>query len=234
MKNFALVVFVFFFCLLSQSCHVKDVYAPESGAFHSPHYVQTYLQANHYSINPITNQSVFALKIDFGGEKIGNYDRTNEKVFDSLAACYADTSHTEWIVMGYNHHIALSSPLTSISIVADKDYDAGHKAGASLGDIVQFCGMSPFAFIQNGYVPTHSPATAYPALWTFMEFHTSRREYAPVKLMASEVNAENTHLLLPVCYLLFPQPPQTPGMYTFTLTIQWNNQMRSLQVTHTF
>lgn len=73
----------------------------------------------------------------------------------------------EWfnrpVVPGTNR--ALVDTISSLNIVCNKDYDAGHEAGSDLCDIVKFWATTPYGFIHRGYV--HEPMD-YSGYWPVM------------------------------------------------------------------
>lgn len=200
------------------------------------HFVQSYRVADDLKLSAREIGGSFAITVSFVGKDVGHEIKKDEQEFHAFAEKYNDVAFDGWSNVLLNR--VLSHPVTSIQVMADKDYNEAHKSGANLSDLIVFCASSPFGYIQSGYKLT-TPAVDnkdFYDRWGFFggEVSHGADTYKPIELPLQTVNENNTQMLWYVCHLWFQEAPQNTGTYTFTVNIRWNGQTISKQLTHTF
>jgi hypothetical protein len=108
-----------------------------------------------YYISP--SQGVKGIVLGFRGDEIGNFESTGaeKETYDALCEKYGDMTFNRDVKMFTNLPNdlpnALSVDFVSVDITSNADFDAGHLAGSSLGDIVMFNAWSFKPYIDSGY-----------------------------------------------------------------------------------
>lgn len=212
------------------SCQDSDSGNKDTGVMKSSNYVQTYIAANDFDLKEAGDSGEYVIGIYFKGERISILHPANEEKFEKIAKSFHDVSYTGYVVPDANQ--ALSEPLSFIGIICDKNYDADHDAGQSLEDIVLFCAISPYEFIQNGY-KNITPANKYPDYWYGMIMNRDGG-YRPIEMQVNAINCDNSSLLYPICYLYFRKGPINGGEYVFTVTIKIGNTEIVKNIKHQF
>ena len=126
--------------------------------------------------------------------------------YNEYAKYYGDTTYTGRHDMS-EQEIVCAAPLKSINVVADRDFDESHPAGASLNDIFTFKYLAYYSFVKNGYkngggdVPAEYPTDSVAVL---------------SKFKGASLFSDISDYLSP---LFFNKLPAAPGKYTFTVTL---------------
>lgn len=150
-KSFLFTIMV----MLTWSCEQGDGYGE---SFFSKSYITDYVYpdslVSHY-VETVDDTMVVCLDFQatyrvglLSYRHFADWER-REQLFDSLMVSYGDTTYNEDIYL--EGHQALATPIDSISVVSDADYDENHTAGSDLSDIVIFQGVSYYNFISHGY-----------------------------------------------------------------------------------
>ena len=121
---------------------------------------------------------------------------------------YGDTTYSKRISIGDGYCVS-AMPLNSISITADKDFDAEHPAGSLLNDYFVLEYSSAYDVIKSGYDPAlditddrwHSEYDAYQLM--------PLSEFEPINLLHYNVSLHFTKL------------PDVLGEYTFTIAFEY-------------
>ncbi len=135
-----------------------------------------------------------------------SYDGGNYVPLDSLQNYfdfYGDTTCFKVRDIGRFYSVC-ASPLDSINVIADKDFDSDHPAGTSLNDVLSIRYSSAYDLIQSGYDPSLD-------LYDFC----NKGDFEVMKLS----NFESIHLLDKIFYLEFDKKPDTKGRYTFDVCL---------------
>lgn len=126
--------------------------------------------------------------------------------YNEYAKYYGDTTYTGRHDMS-EIEVVCAAPLKSINVVADRDFDESHPAGASLNELFTFKYVAFYSFVKNGYkngggsdVPAEYPADSVAALSDFRGASLFSDYVAP---------------------LFFNKLPASPGKYTFTVTLNF-------------
>jgi len=141
--------------MLNWSCEKGDGYGE---SFFSKSYITDYVYPDSLEscfVETVDDRMVMRLRFH-GGYYVAlssyryfaDWER-REYLFDSLMVSYGDTTYNEDIYV--EGHQALATPIDSISVISDADYDENHAAGSDLSDIVIFQGVSYYNFISHGY-----------------------------------------------------------------------------------
>lgn len=168
----------------------------------------------------------FIFFMNFRGERISMPGNADKDRFEALAEAFGDVSYNRPVVPDANR--ALVDPISSLNVVCNKDYDAGHEAGSDLCDIVKFWATTPYGFIHRGYV--HEPMD-YSDYWPVMY---PQYGYDLIDIPAGEVNSDNSIMLDPWCYLYFTERPAQAGEYEFSVTITTGGRELSNTATVSF
>lgn len=228
MKTFSFLILLLAIVVLS-GC-TKGEKALEVGTTKSPYFVQTYIDANNLKLEEIEGVGIYTIGMFFFGKEISNLTKSDPVRFKQLAKSFNDGTYNKYVLPGSN--MALTEPLTSVSIVCDKEYDAEHQSGSNLDDIVLFCATSPYEFIQSGYKEMVR-SEKYPAYWKYMVMNQSIG-YEPVEMLVGAVNKENSYMLYPNCYLYFKKRPEQDGEYIFTVTVRMGERDIVRKIAHVF
>jgi hypothetical protein len=130
-------------------------------------------------------------------------EMSNEVKYEGYAKYYGDTTYT------YNHDMSprqrvCAMPLMSINVVADRDFDESHPAGASLNDLFTFKYVAHYSFVKNGYLNDKE----------------GERDDCPTDSVAVLSDFRGASLFSTyIDPLFFNKLPATPGKYTFTVTL---------------
>lgn len=172
---------------------------------------------------------------------IREYNRTaNTEQYDDAAVRYGDVSYNDTVYLDHSHNMPcepLATPIVSIEVVCDRDFDGSHTAGTPLNDILTFKSSSPKKFIDSGYKDVFD--------WTGIdeeyEYHV-RDIYRsglkggflhPVVKRLDEVTTEDMTLLVgqigyrcvggDLFLLAFDTRPAESGTYDCTVTIRFED-----------
>lgn len=216
MKTVSIYPTLFFVCLAALGCS-KNTNTGEPGVMKSPNYVQTYIVADALAVKEADGTNGDIIAVNFTGIRVSSLppDADAER-FGELADSYNDVSYTGYVIPNANK--ALAHPLSSMSVICDKEFDTDHGAGQPLDDIILLCATSPYDYIQSGYKDVTS-ADRYPNYWYPMAMNREEG-YKPVELPLNTVGPENTKMLFPLCYLYFTKRPASGGDYNFTVTVK--------------
>ncbi len=225
MKRLKSLLYTLFFAapLLLNGCH-KEKFL-ESGVISSDHYVQVYIEPNDFELRPVAGIEN-AIHAHFIGKSFEC--SSSDTKFYEYAKLFNDVSYKGNVLPFANK--ALTEPLTSVNIVCDKDFDATHKAGSSLGDVIMFCATSPYEFIQSGY---KKKIYTYPDYWKMLAMNQNGI-VKPIEILVKDVNKNNTRMLYPIFHLYFKKKPATSGEYLFTVTIKIKDVEMVKQIYYTF
>lgn len=155
-------------CLLASCSRPKDY------DFVSPHFILQYCKIenvyvefdakkNLITLNPcIAGVPYYYAYIDRDGQPKQGPERD---IFDSLAAKNGDLAYNRKVYITsyafrqfsstqgiwFRNYEASASDITSIDIVADKEWDEAHPAGSSLADLFYFDALNRYLYIKSGY-----------------------------------------------------------------------------------
>lgn len=200
------------------------------------HYVQYYRIADDFRLTTKPVDEGFDLVVVLLGERLSHTKSQDSLMFHTFAEFYKDTSYSKSVQSARNQ--VLAYPLKSIKIVADKDFNETYKSGEDLSAFAIFNATSPYEFIQSNYTDIPN-SIDYHAFWQrcgFLggDYNQPKNPFKPIEIPAQSVNEHNTHMLWNVFHLWFKEKPQSPGPYTFTVTVSWNDTTVSKQLTLTF
>ncbi len=172
---------------------------------------------------------------------IREYNRNvNKEFFDDAAEKYGDRYYNDTVYLDHSGNIScepLATPIVSIEVVCDRDFDGSHTAGTPLNDILIFRSSSPKKFIDSGYKDVFD--------WTGIdeeyEYHVRDLYLSglkggflhPVVKRLDEITTEDMTLLVGQCgyrcsaanlfLLTFDTPPTESGSYDCTVTIRFED-----------
>jgi hypothetical protein len=135
-----------------------------------------------------------------------SYTRAKSTRYTEYVKYYGDTTYA------YRHDYSPTErgclmPLNNISIVADRDYDEQHPAGTSLCDLVTIEYLALYSFIKNGYKT---------------ECEDERFRLDPADSISVLSDCKSISLFSDLnSSFCFDTPPDTPGKYTFTVTLNF-------------
>ncbi len=160
-----------------------------------------------------------------------------------------DTTITEWADFktysekyGDTHYnrnkaqpiVVIADPLTSISIVSDKDYDELHPAGTPLDDVAVLFAFSPYKFIQNDYKDDEDEVPNW--MYEYNEYYTvgGTHGFKRIFKYLNELTQEDMTLLdVHSFQIIFPENNPVSGeIHNLTVTIVY--QGRELVTTHEY
>lgn len=213
---------IFAITLFLSGCRKEQ---PISGTVQSNHFVQVYVEPKDFELRQLSGVEN-AIQARFTGTTFEC--RPSNTKFYEYAKLFNDLSFTGYVLPFDDK--ALTEPLTTVKIVCDKDFDATHKAGSNLGDVIMFCATSPYEYIQSGY--KKGPYT-YPDYWKSLVMNQGRG-YKAIEVLAKDVNKNNTRMLYPIFHLYFKKKPATSGEYLFTVTIKTKDVEMVKQIYYTF
>ncbi len=116
---------------------------PISGSFFTEHYITTYVIVDTVVLHPYYSNPNW-IDLDF---KTGNPFCSVEE-YRILTQRYGDTHYNRKKVPG---DIALSEPITILSVTSDRDFGNSHPAGTPLNEFVKISCRSYYPFISSGY-----------------------------------------------------------------------------------
>ncbi len=129
---------------------------------------------------------------------------------------------------GHNRVTALAYPIDEVTIFCDKDFDARHSAREVLDDIVRTQYTSYYPYILNGYHLIYNPSLDIK--WWAVSYDLCldcvRGDLATLISCSTEGKSWGR--------LTFTTTPDTPGEYTFTLSLTTNGETYTTTFTHTF
>ncbi|MDR0509814.1 MAG: hypothetical protein LBH06_01815 [Rikenellaceae bacterium] len=219
-------------CSLQHGCNYgDDINKGESGVVRSPNFVQHYIEANDFDVKEIEGIDRYILRIWFKGDDFSSiYKSTDQEKLKELAEYFNDASYNSYLIPNANK--ALIRPLDEISVSCDSNFDADHDAGQPLDDIVLLCAVSPYEFIESGY-KNYIRASEYPVYWAgWANLGGSPGAYTPIDIPLNMVNADNTKMLYPLCYLYFTKTTRQQRRPYFYRQDQYRQQ-RDEQDCHT-
>lgn len=218
-------------CLCITSCRDK-IYTEgpvgcEGSIYES--FVQIYIYADEMELGEEYRGFLY---VSLEGEEIEQNYLPNDKGYGELSAKYGDTGYNQKIVLP-NEHEVLADDFTSIDIRSDRDFDAGHKAGESLADIVTLLATSPAKFIESGYTD------AYDWMFKPMDYTiTSHRfmtyGYWPVTERLDRLTPEDLLLISPSLSLKFESFPLWEKTHNITVTFKSAEKELSAETEVTF
>lgn len=116
---------------------------PISGSFFTEHYITTYVIVDTVVLKPYYSNPNW-IDLDF---ETGN-SFCSEEEYRILTQRYGDTHYNRKKVPG---DIALSEPITILSVTSDRDFGYSHPAGTPLNEFVKISCGSYYPFISSGY-----------------------------------------------------------------------------------
>ena len=178
----------------------------ETGTTFSKYFIWSYIEANDYTLEYAGHYGKgHIIGVHFEGEEVSL--NNNQERYMEYANFYNDVSYNGNVLPYAN--ISLVSSIVSVDIVCDRDFDAEHKAGESLADIVRLYVETPYEFIQYGYV--------YNGDYDHLKYG-----YRYVGIPLEEVCVDNSLLKLihESASLRFSKLPLSKGEYNYTITIR--------------
>ena len=151
-----------------------------------------------------------------------------KKRYDELCKIHNDLSYNKkrsYIVVPI-WGICSAIDFKEIDVVSNKDFDAEHRAGTSLKDIVRFVSVSPKKFIDSGYKETFNweknepnffakdsmiPTMFQPESWNYFPINGLLKDIGTDEM---QMLPENTHGILS-----FDKEPTAEKEHTLTVTI---------------
>ena len=131
----------------------------------------------------------------------GSPDGLQLEKYKEYAKFYGDTTYHGRHILGDPNACAAS--LSKIDVTSDKDYDETHPAGTILNDLFLISYPRLFQYIKSGYKPQEG-LNSYQ-----LDSISELTEFKEEPLFACETN------------LFFKKHPDTPGKYTFTVTLNF-------------
>lgn len=116
---------------------------PISGSFFTEHYITTYVIVDTVVLHPYYSNPNW---IDLDFETENRYCSVEE--YRILTQRYGDTHYNRKKVPG---DVALSEPITILSVTSDRDFGNSHPAGTPLNEFVKISCGSYYPFISSGY-----------------------------------------------------------------------------------
>ena len=195
----------------------EEIEEPISGAFYSVSFIQSYVIADSFEIMHPTGDDQVVYALSSGQQKSGQqyYDVFNDNTFKRCVVPFTNK--------------AIFNTFVKMDIVSDSDFDEGHKAGASLSDIVRFVGMSASDYIGSGCTEAYDWKTV-PDIFDAVGWKNHKFGYSPVEMLLSEVGEDDLKLISPMFYLNFEKQPTLSRMHNLTLTVT-DNKGKTLTVT---
>ena len=164
---------------------------------------------------------------------VGGKQRTLH-IYDSLCKKHNDLSYYRKIYTSHIGYTAIGTDLQKIEITANKDYDAEHRAGELLNDIVRFISGTPYPFVKSGYKKTFNTEQPLSALYevngriylrryiaVYHDFEdSSLSPVFPVDKMVSELTQDDLTLLSPLFGQFYVEKlPKVKGDYEFLIRL---------------
>ncbi|MBR4676760.1 MAG: hypothetical protein IKO99_02025 [Bacteroidales bacterium] len=126
------------------------------------------------------------------------------KQYNAYAEYFGDTVYDGYHDMGLVEQV-FAVPIKSISIVANRDFDAEHPRGSNLGDVFSLQYLSFYSFIKNG-CKNGINNTIWPA-----DSLSKLTEIKSISLFSWRGGTQ----------INFDKLPEIPGKYTFTVTLDF-------------
>ena len=189
----------------------------DDGAFYSVSFIQSYVIADSFEIMHPTGDDQVVYALSSGQQKSGQqyYDVFNDNTFKRRVVPFTNK--------------AIFNTFVKMDVVSDSDFDEGHKAGASLSDIVRFVGMSASDYIGSGCTEAYDWKTV-PDIFDAVGWKNHQFGYSPVEMLLSEIGEDDLKLISPMFYLNFEKQPTLSRMHNLTLTVT-DNKGKTLTVT---
>lgn len=146
----------------------------------------------------------------------------NIKVFTHYSELLGDTSFTGEIAPLSN--CAIADSISSIDIITNENFDAKHKKGDSVSDIVTFYGSTPYNYVTTGY---NWPKQTIKPSW-YYQYNDL------VVCKVNEIARMNLKFFSNYFHLKFDQLPDNPGTYTFDVVIKFTDKELKNTVTMQF
>lgn len=131
---------------------------------------------------------------------------------------YGDTTFNSTLIEPTG---AIAIEFTGIEITSDKDFDAGHKAGASLADIAVFHGASAWEYINAGCPDSRTLNVSCPDYWNPMKDFSGPPYYCNgfrrIDKPIGEITENDLILIDSNSIIEFLQQPEQPGTHTITI-----------------
>ena len=140
-----------------------------------------------------------SLTDNFGFVTYASSDSTKFARYKKYVEFYGDTTYSSMHFIG--EAAACASPLSSITVVADKDFDETHPAGTVLNDLFQMSYPRFYQYIKSGYKPA------------------TRMNSFQLDSICELAVFKDISLFAEYSTLIFNSTPTTPGKYTFTVTL---------------
>lgn len=212
MKNIK-ILFLAFACS-AIGCSDKVIDTPDSGAGFSKSFIQLYLFPEEAVVMDLWIPNYIGLYME--GKTIDFMSYKDSVAFRKLSEKYGDTSFNSKLVPFTNK--VIGDEFTSIEITSDKDFDAKHKKGDSLADLVTMEATSPRKFILNGYKEDDDMNDLSS---DYVPIHYTRSYgYWPVNKLVSELSPEDLLLLDTKVYFKFNSLPETERIHTITIVFK--------------
>lgn len=158
------------------------------------------------------------IKISLSGEEVEYTFPELTKRYTDLSEKYGDTE-CEFYTNIPNLNQVLADDFTSIDVRSDRDFDADHKAGESLADVVTLLATSPAKYIESGYTDVYDWMFT-PMDYKIADLHYSTYGYWPVTERLDRLTPEDLLLISPSLSLKFEAFPLWEKTHTMTVTFK--------------
>lgn len=189
----------------------KEPIQPEeldSGAFYSVSYIQVYVAAESFNVNPLDKNGRLCRLVAEGKRQSG----------EEFYTVFNDNMYKREIVPFSTE--AIFNTFVAMDLVSDSDFDERHGAGTSLSDIVRFVGASAYDYIQSGCTTSYDWRTP-PAIYEtpHLKGWFCELGYAPVEKLLSELGKDDLVLIDPLFFLNFEKRPTLSKTHNLMLTV---------------
>ena len=138
---------------------------------HSDSFVLGYYELESLRIYEGENQCIKIFENTSGDIITGENKKSTE--FNALNSAHNDVTYNRKVLYYNLPNIYLTPDFSAIRIISDADYNDEHPAGTSLSDITRFLSVSPFEYIESGYINTfnwkaYSKYEEFVGYWTFL------------------------------------------------------------------
>ncbi len=204
-------------CVLicATACSESDDDRIEQGMF-AKNYVFGYMIPSSLEFHMIDWSSVPYTVVHING---GYADEAQR---EALREKYNDLSYNKAIAVPM---FALYDGISGLSAETVDYFDEAHPAGSDVSDIVVCKYLTCYEFIQSGYVAIEKDYNLYPPLYGKESEGTLQHETA-----LSEINYNDSQLMVPEMIFEFTSEPEEPGTYEF----KFHFKMPEVEINTTF
>lgn len=161
---------------------------------------KTWLEFVEGGVN-LSPKITISLTDSFGFVSYASSDSTKFARYKKYVEFYGDTTYHSMHFI--DESAACASPLSSITVVADRDFDETHPAGTVLNDLFQISYPRFYQYIKSGYKPK------------------TRMNSFQLDSICELAVFKDISLFAQYTTLIFKSTPATPGKYTFTVTFDF-------------